>query len=148
MYYLKEHENKCVGRNQRKKPAGKKDQLNQLEARLKDTQLESGSELSESQSRDDHRDKRITRYGGRGTKKPTGKKDHLIHKLQARFESQNGDDEGLSSGSRAKKVRSQLECHICTYEITKSDMTNNVTLCDCDCDNGYSGIYCEIGNTK
>ena len=146
MYYLIEHESKCGGKRQRKKPAGKKDQWNQLEARLKDTQLESDSELSESQSRDDHRDQRNTRYGDRGTKKPTGKKDHLIHKLQTRFESESGDDESFSSGSKAKKgQRSQLECHICTHKITKSDMTNNVTRCDCDCDNtDFVHIECQF----
>ena len=93
----------------------------------------------------------------RQTTKPKGKKDHVIKKLEARLkgtqlgresdsESQSEDDECFSS--RSEDAENQLECHICTHQITKSDMTNNITLCDCDCDNtDFVHINCQFEKT-
>ena len=96
------------------------------------------------------------------TKKTPKKKDDFIQKLQARLkgtqlrserdsdcsESESGNDDSFSSGSKEAENQGksgQLECHICTHQITESDMTNNITLCDCNCDNtDFVHIDCQF----
>ena len=123
MFYLIEHEQKCKKRKPFKKVSSKR--VRNIAAHL--AKDKSASSSAESQ---------IERYIS-----GSGEEDERF-----RLRSEEDNECGLQPESM-QKASVQLECHICTKEISKSDLRDNVTLCDCDVDNtDFVHINCQFAN--
>ena len=123
MFYLIEHEQKCKKRKPFKKVSSK---------RVRNIAAHLAKDKSSSSSAESQIERHIS---------GSGEEDESF-----RLRSEEDNECGLQPESM-QKASVQLECHICTKEISKSDLRDNVTLCDCDVDNtDFVHINCQFAN--